>query len=49
MPGKECQEREASSVSIRVTVWGEHRHEKTDRRVAKIYPEGMHEAIASFG
>jgi trehalose utilization protein len=34
-------------MPIRVTVWGEHRHEKTDERVGKIYPLGMHEAIAS--
>lgn len=31
---------------IRVTVWHEYRHEKTDKMVAKIYPKGMHEAIA---
>lgn len=31
---------------IRVTVWGENRHEKTDRIVQEIYPRGMHEAIA---
>lgn len=33
-------------MSIRVTVWHEHRHEKTKPEVAKIYPKGMHEAIA---
>lgn len=31
---------------IRVTVWNEFRHEKQDRRVAKIYPQGMHAIIA---
>lgn len=33
--------------SLRVTVFGENRHEKRDAHVAKIYPEGMHEAIAA--
>ncbi len=33
--------------AIRVTVWGEYRHEKEDPKVAEIYPDGMHEAIAS--
>jgi len=31
---------------IRVTVWNEYRHEKTNKEIAKIYPEGMHGAIA---
>jgi trehalose utilization protein len=31
---------------IRVTVWNEFRHEKSDDVVAKIYPEGIHGAIA---
>src|SRR4051794_27795604 len=30
---------------IRVTVWGEFRHEKNNPKVAEIYPKGMHEAI----
>ncbi len=34
-------------MSIRVTVWGEYRHEKKNPKVAEIYPNGMHEAIAS--
>ncbi len=34
--------------TIRVTVWNENRHEKTDQRVAKIYPKGIHGAIAGF-
>ncbi len=33
--------------SIRVTVWNENRHEKTNEKVASIYPEGIHGAIAS--
>ena len=31
---------------IRVTVWNEFRHEKQDAEIKKIYPEGMHAAIA---
>ena len=30
---------------LRVTVWHEHRHEKTNPQVAAIYPLGMHGAI----
>jgi trehalose utilization protein len=33
-------------MSIRVTVWGEFRHEKKNPKVSAIYPKGMHEAIA---
>lgn len=36
------------SGAIRVTVWGEFRHEKKNPEVAKIYPEGMHAAIAKY-
>src|SRR4051812_18259518 len=36
------------SQSIRVTVWGEFRHEKKNPKVAALYPEGMHETIAGF-
>jgi trehalose utilization protein len=32
--------------NIRVTVWGEYRHEKRNPQVAEIYPAGMHSAIA---
>ncbi|MFC5470274.1 ThuA domain-containing protein [Cohnella suwonensis] len=32
--------------SINVTIWNEYRHEKTNEKVASIYPEGMHKAIA---
>ena len=35
------------SDSPRVTVWNEYRHEKTHEVVAKIYPDGIHGAIAS--
>ncbi len=31
---------------IRVTVWGEYRHEKKNPKVAAVYPDGMHHAIA---
>jgi trehalose utilization protein len=34
-------------MAIRVTVWGEYRHEKHNAQVGEIYPQGMHEAIAS--
>ncbi len=33
---------------IRVTVWNEFVHEKTDKRVTDIYPNGIHQAIADF-
>jgi trehalose utilization protein len=33
--------------TIRVTVWNEYRHEKSSEEIAKIYPKGMHEAIAT--
>lgn len=31
----------------RVTVWSEHRQERTDPPVAAVYPNGIHEAIAA--
>jgi trehalose utilization protein len=31
----------------RVTVWNEYRHEKVHAEVARVYPHGIHEAIAS--
>lgn len=31
---------------IRVTIWHEYVHEKRNETVAKLYPNGMHEAIA---
>jgi len=33
---------------VNVTVWNEYRHEKKDSEVAKIYPEGIHGAIAKY-
>ncbi|GIF78199.1 ThuA domain-containing protein [Asanoa siamensis] len=32
---------------IRVTVWGEGRHERRDANVAAMYPDGMHTTIAA--
>jgi trehalose utilization protein len=32
---------------MNVTVWSEFRHEKKNPRVAALYPQGMHEAIAA--
>lgn len=32
---------------IRVTIWNEYRHEKESVDIAKIYPEGIHNTIAS--
>jgi trehalose utilization protein len=34
--------------TLRVTVWGEFRHEKKNPKVAALYPRGMHETIADF-
>jgi trehalose utilization protein len=33
-------------MKLRVLVWNEGRHEKLDKRVAEVYPEGIHGAIA---
>ncbi|MFU0799820.1 MAG: ThuA domain-containing protein [Xylanivirga thermophila] len=33
---------------IHVTVWNENRHEKTNEKVANLYPKGIHGAIADF-
>jgi len=33
-------------MKIRVTVWNENRHEKSDPAVAAVYPGGIHGAIA---
>jgi len=35
------------STSIRVTVWNEYRHEQQNDTVRAVYPEGIHNAIAS--
>lgn len=34
--------------TIRVTVWNEFRHEKRNDKIAAIYPEGIHGAIAQY-
>jgi trehalose utilization protein len=34
------------AAQIRVTVWNEYRHERSDEQVASIYPEGIHATIA---
>lgn len=31
---------------IRVTVWSENVHERTNEKVRSVYPDGMHEAVA---
>ena len=31
---------------INVTIWNEGRHEKKSEKVAKVYPNGIHNAIA---
>ena len=31
---------------LRVTIWHEYRHEKTNEKVASLYPDGMHMALA---
>ena len=36
------------SGTIRVTVWNEYRHEKSEEEVRKIYPNGLHAAIGEF-
>lgn len=33
---------------MKVTVWNEYRHELKDQEVRDVYPNGIHEAIASF-
>lgn len=37
---------ESTNAAIRVTVWGEYLHEQRNEEVRKVYPRGMHEAIA---
>ena len=32
----------------KVTVWNENRHEQTHEKVKEVYPNGIHNAIASF-
>lgn len=33
---------------MKILVWNEFAHEKTDERVQKLYPDGIHGAIAKF-
>ena len=33
---------------IRVLVWNEYVHERNEERIAKVYPNGIHNAIADF-
>jgi trehalose utilization protein len=33
--------------ALRVTIWNEYRHEKKSPQIARIYPEGIHSAIAA--
>jgi len=35
-------------TTIRLTIWNEFRHEKTDEDVRRVYPDGMHAAIAAY-
>jgi len=35
-------------MPIRAVVWGENIHERINKTVASLYPEGMHEAIATL-
>jgi trehalose utilization protein len=39
--------RERVSMTIKVTVWNEFRHEKESELIASIYPDGIHGAIAA--
>jgi len=36
------------NTPIRVTVWNEYRHERQNKEIAAIYPEGIHGAIAQY-
>ena len=35
-------------MTIRITVWNEFRHEKTNEKAKSIYPDGIHNTIADF-
>ena len=35
------------SEPLRITVWNEFRHERSNPAVGRIYPEGIHEALAA--
>lgn len=36
------------NANSKILVWNEYRHEKSNPKVAEIYPRGMHETIADF-
>lgn len=33
---------------MNITIWNEFRHEQESAEVKKVYPEGIHKALASF-
>jgi len=35
-------------MALRVTVWNEYIHEKNEERIKKVYPKGIHGAIAEM-
>src|SRR5699024_4260327 len=35
-------------IYMHVTVWNEYRHEREDKAIADVYPDGIHNVIASF-
>jgi len=34
--------------NVKVTIWNEFRHEQKNEQIAKVYPNGMHGAIAEY-
>jgi trehalose utilization protein len=34
--------------TLRVTIWNEYRHERKNPKIGRIYPEGIHGAIAEY-
>jgi trehalose utilization protein len=34
--------------NLQITVWNEYRHEKRNEHIGKLYPDGMHNAIAAY-
>ena len=34
--------------NVKVTLWNENRHEKQNEQIGKLYPKGMHGAIAQY-
>ncbi len=35
-------------MSVKVTIWNEYRHEKSDQEVRDVYPQGLHTPIAEY-